>query len=31
MGEAALAVAPEYERGGELRKLVAIIEAAGQR
>jgi putative colanic acid biosynthesis glycosyltransferase WcaI len=31
MGEAALAVAPEYERGGELRKLVAIIEAAGRR
>jgi len=31
MGEAALAVAPEYERAGELRKLVAIIEAAGQR
>jgi len=31
MGEAALAVAPEYERGGELRKLVAIVEAAGQR
>jgi glycosyltransferase involved in cell wall biosynthesis len=31
MGESALTVAPEYERGGELRKLVAIIEEAGQR
>ena len=30
MGEAARASAPEYERGGELRKLVAIIEGAGQ-
>jgi hypothetical protein len=30
MGEAARASAPEYERGGELRKLVAIIEGAAQ-
>jgi colanic acid biosynthesis glycosyl transferase WcaI len=30
MGEAALAVAPQYERGNELRKLVAIIEDTGR-
>jgi len=30
MGKAALAVAPQYERGGELRKLVAILEGAGE-
>jgi colanic acid biosynthesis glycosyl transferase WcaI len=30
MGEAALAAAPRYERGKQLRKLVAIIEAARQ-
>jgi putative colanic acid biosynthesis glycosyltransferase WcaI len=29
MGEAALAAAPQYERGEELRKLVAVTEAAG--
>jgi colanic acid biosynthesis glycosyl transferase WcaI len=29
MGQAALAAAPRYERGNELRKLVAIIEATG--
>jgi colanic acid biosynthesis glycosyl transferase WcaI len=31
MGEAALAAAPAYERGGELGKLVAIIGEAGRR
>jgi hypothetical protein len=30
MGEAALAAAPAYERGGELDKLVAIIEGTGR-
>ncbi len=30
MGNAALAVAPQFERGNELRKLVAIIEEAGK-
>jgi colanic acid biosynthesis glycosyl transferase WcaI len=30
MGEAAIAVAPEYERGHELEKLVGVIEEAGR-
>ena len=31
MGEAAERTAPEYERDGELRKLVGVIEAAGKK